>query len=516
MSDSTLIQSILERLRSLSSPARPIYVVGGAVRDIFLQRDIHDLDFVLPGSTRPVARLIADAFGGGFYVLDEVRDTSRVVLQPKGGARLVLDFASIRGESLEDDLRGRDFTLNAMAYHVSDPERLIDPLGGLADLRARLLRACAPTSLEQDPARVLRAVRQALSLKFRIEPGTLQLAHAAVPLLRNISPERQRDELFRILAGRKISQAVQILDHLGVLEVVLPELLTLKGVRQSAPHVSNVWEHTLGVVNHLEYLFDALVGDYNEDASADLMNGLAVMRLGRYRANFARHFETELQPDRPARALLFFAALYHDIAKPVTRTEEPDGKTRFLTHPEKGTALVARRARALVLSGDEVEYIERVVRQHMRVHFLANDLLPESCAEQDQSRPSPTRRSIYRYFRDTGEAGIDICLLSLADMRATYETTLTPQAWLVELDACRALLEAYWENNAEVVSPPRLLNGREVIEAFGLKPGPQIGKLLDAVRERQATGHISSREEALDFARLWVKRLGTNQERQEG
>ena len=180
--DFTLSQSVLAKLRSLSSQARPIYVVGGAVRDVFLQRDSHDLDFVMSGPTHPVARQIADAFDGAFYVMDEERDTSRVVLQSAQGARLLLDFAALRGDTLEDDLSNRDFTVNALAYEVSSPDRLIDPLGGLADLQARRLRVCSPTSLEQDPARTLRAVRQALSLKLKIDPDTLRLVRAAAPL----------------------------------------------------------------------------------------------------------------------------------------------------------------------------------------------------------------------------------------------------------------------------------------------------------------------------------------------
>lgn len=507
--DHELNRAVLEYIAPLSTEKRPIYLVGGAVRDSVLQRTAHDLDFTLPGPTRKLAKGMADAFHGGFYVLDDERDTTRVVLQSAAGERLLLDFASIRGPDLESDLRSRDFTINTLAYDVAHPDRLIDPLGGLADLRNHVIRACAPTSLQQDPARVLRAVRQALSLQFRIEPETLRLVREAAPLLKQISPERQRDELFRILAGRRVSQAVQILDQLGALEQVLPELPALKGVTQSAPHVADVWSHTLGVVSHLERLFEVLVGGYNEDAGADLIHGLAVLRLGRYREHLARHFERYEQVDRPVRALLFFAALYHDIAKPAARVEEPDGKVRFLGHPEDGAAVTARRARQLALSGDEASRAEKIVRQHMRVHFMASG---------PAAVDGPARRSIYRYFRDTGEAGVDICLLSLADMRATYEMTLPQADWLAELDVCRSLLEAYWENSQEVVSPPRLVTGSDVMHTFSLKPGPLIGKILEGVREAQAAGEIQTREEALAFARRIIEGINEPpiEEREEG
>src|SRR5690606_23403950 len=160
------------------------------------------------------------------YMLDEERDTARVILDPGDSSRLVVDFASLRGTDLETDLRGRDFTVNAMAFDVAKPDRLIDPLGGLADLRDNRLRACAPDSFTRDPVRVLRAVRQSLSFHFRIEADTLQSMRAAAPLLPAVSAERQRDELFRMLEGEQVALAVRILDRVGALQHVLPELTT--------------------------------------------------------------------------------------------------------------------------------------------------------------------------------------------------------------------------------------------------------------------------------------------------
>ena len=499
-------QWILEKVRACSTAGQPVYLVGGVVRDRCLNRRCHDLDFVMPGSTRKLARAVADALKGAFYVMDEQRDTTRVVLQSPSNGHWYLDFASIRAGDLEGDLRARDFTVNAMAVDIMQSDRLIDPLNGLADLRAGVLRACSPTSLSDDPARVLRAVRQALSLRFRIDPETVRLVCAAAPLLGRVSPERRRDELFRILAGRQVSQAIQLLDHVGALEQTLPELLALKGERQSAPHVHDIWEHTLAVASHLERLFDALVGDYNEDAGADLMMGLAVMRLGRYREAFARHFSRSDQPDRPVRALLFLAALYHDIAKPATRSLKPgeEGRFQFLGHHEEGAEVAAQRGRALMLSSDEIQRLESVVRCHMRVHWMADSLA--------QTDGKIAGRSVYRYFRAAGESGVDVCLLSAADTRGTYETTLPLKTWTAELDVCRILLEAYWEKSEAVVSPPRLLNGNELMAALGLKPGRLVGKILEVVREGQAAGEIHDREEALELARQWMMEGRAGQE----
>jgi len=493
--EKTLRQRVLDNLQEFSTPERPVYLVGGAVRDILLDRPVHDLDFVLPGETRSLAKEIAQRFNGALYVLDEERNTTRVILPPPAdgsGQQFILDFAALRAPSLEGDLRARDFTINAMAFDVAQPSRLIDPAGGLADLREKRIRACSDTSLSSDPVRVLRAVRQALQFQFRIMPETIRQAKAAAPLLGQVAAERLRDELFRMLDGPQAALAVRLLDHLGALPHVLPELQMLKNVTQPAPHVSDVWDHTLSVVRHLEQLLPPLVGAYREETVADLTVGVAVMRLGRFRYQLEQHYTQADSSSRSRKALLFLAALYHDIAKPAVREEMPGGKIRFLEHQKQGSGVMARRARELALSSQECAWLETIVREHMRVHFLANSFLSES-------RRKPSRRAIYRFFQSTGEAGVDVCLLSLADTRGTYGAELPENVWQAELEVCRELLEAYWEQREEIISPPRLLTGDELMEILQLKPGPEVGRLLDALREAQAAGEVETREEALAF-----------------
>ncbi len=535
--EAKLKQTILETVSEFSTPKRPVYLVGGAVRDTLLDRPVHDLDFILPGETRGLAREVARRLDGALYTLDEERDTTRVVLAgeaPVGGAplgeapvadpgeRILLDFASLRAGDLERDLRARDFTINAMAYDVARPDHLIDPAGGLADLRARRIRACSPTSLSRDPVRVLRAIRLALAFHFAIDPGTVTLIRAAAPLLWQPSAERLRDELFRMFEGSQVAPAVRLLDQVGALDFVLPELAGLKGVTQTAPHVSDVWEHTLSVVQYLEELLrvfhpQVLVGEYQQERVTDPVVASAVLWLERYRSQLAAHFHRNLVPDRSLRGLLFLAALYHDIAKPATRKEMPDGRVRFLEHPARGAEMAAARARALALSADEVARLERIIDHHMRVHFLAN---PIGGPGREPAGEKLSRRSIYRFFKDTGDAGIDICLLSLADLRGTYQVTLPQELWQAELETCRELFEAYWEQSEEVVSPPRFLTGNDVIQEFGLRPGRIVGRLLAAVREAQAAGEVHNRTEALAFARGWMERHAaageTSREESEG
>ena len=323
---------LLKSLRELLPPDQPLYLVGGAVRDALLGRSVHDLDFAVPTGALRLARRLADRLPGAFFPLDAETDTARVIVRRQDGGRDVLDFAGFRGPDLAADLRGRDFTVNAMAIDMRSGET-VDPLGGTQDLREKRLRACSATALSDDPARILRAVRQAAAYGFTIQPETRRLMKAAVPLLPGVSVERQRDELFKMLEGPRPAASMCALELLGVFPQTLPELAALKGVSQSAPHVYDVWEHTLAVLRHLEGILAALAPDYAEEqGNADLFNGLLVSRLGRYRRQIGEHLGTPLNADRSARALLFFAALYHDVAKPQMKTVEESGRTRFLGH----------------------------------------------------------------------------------------------------------------------------------------------------------------------------------------
>ena len=479
-------------------PDHEIYLVGGAVRDMLLNRISRDLDFALPSNGISTARKVANALKADFMILDDERDTGRVIFTDTDGSRTFLDFATYRGENLDKDLRKRDFTFNAIAFDIQT-QTLHDPLNGTADLRAKLIRACSPTSMLDDPVRILRAIRQAAEFDCKIDLDTRKAMKQAANLLPNISPERKRDEFFKILEGPKPDAAIRALEMLGVLPHLLPELPVMKGVEQSEPHIYNVWEHTLSVLGYLETIIAALRIGYSAEDTNDMFTGLLTLRIGRFREQFAEHFEKSLNTDRSVRAALFFAALYHDVQKPATKSMDETGRIRFLDHDTQGAEVASQRGREFNLSNDEIERIENVVRHHMRFHFFTSRL------EGDKKEPS--RKAIYRFFRDTGEAGIDLVLLGLADLRGAAGHTLSQETWVAALDIARNLLENYWEKPQETVAPPRLLDGNELMKELNIQPGRIIGQLLEAIREGQATGKISTREDAMVFARDEMSRL---------
>jgi tRNA nucleotidyltransferase/poly(A) polymerase len=487
---------ILDLVHDCLAPDQEIYLVGGALRDALLGRESQDLDFVVPADGIRLGRRIADTLQADFYPLDEKRDTGRVILSVRDGRRANLDFATYRGSSLDDDLRARDFTINALAFDLRT-EQIHDPLNGAQDIRSKTIRACNPESFKDDPVRILRAVRQAVELDFQIDQATRKDMKESVNHLRDVSAERLRDEIFHILERPGADAAFRVLERLGALAQILPELPALKGVEQPKPHQYDVWTHTLAVIRALDDILAVLAPGYDPESTGDLFTGLLAVQLGRYRERFGAHQKGTLASERTQRGLLFFAALFHDVAKPECQTVGEDGRVRFWGHDERGSEIAAARARALHLSNGEIERVRAIIRHHMRLNFHSNRL-------EGQGMP-PSRKAIYRFFRDTGEAGVDLVLLALADTRATRGPALSQENWTAVLDVCRIFLENYWEKPQETVSPPVLLNGYEVMREFGLEPGPQVGLVMEAIREAQATGEVTSREEALTYGRIWLE-----------
>ncbi len=482
----TPVVNTLQRI--LSEDAASVYLVGGVVRDAFWGLPVHDVDLVVPGGGFRVARRIADALGGKFYKLDPERETGRAIFW-REGKRWVVDVANFRGGDLLADLQGRDFTLNAVAVPLAGSlDGVIDPLNGLSDAQNRILRRCSPTSLADDPIRALRAVRLSTRFHLRIEPATLSDLRREGPRLIAASAERVRDEFMALLGDPRPAAGLRVLDSLGLLALIVPEVNAMRGVQQSLPHRSDVWEHTLATVERLAAVLHTISPQRTEDNAAQAGLGLIVYALDRFRSQLQTHLAQAWPDERPHTALLTLAALLHDSGKPAT--QEVDGeRIRFWGHDAAGAVLAEERGRALKLSKGEIVRLCGIVRHHLRPLLLDGE-------------PILSRRAVYRFWRDCGPAGIDVCLLALADHLATVGPALETGAWSHLLQTVGTLLEAAYQADAPALtSLPPLVTGDDLMRALALPPGPQIGLLLEQLREAQAAGEIHTAAEALALAR---------------
>lgn len=468
----------------LSGQKVKAYLVGGFIRDALLERATADIDIALAADALELAPKIADALGGKFVPLDKQNRICRVVVMDKkapSGGRWQLDFTSFE-DSIEQDLSRRDFTIDAIAVDLEEVSRedftAIDPFGGQADLRNKVIRAVAETAFEDDAVRLLRAARLAAELGFSLDEKTKALVKSQSQLIADVAGERLREELVRLLAVPHPERFLPHLDELGLITALFPELAGTKGVEQPKEHSWNVFDHSLQTVIAVDFLLHQGSWPYASDE---------VLAVVPWSDTLAEHFAQKVGGSS-RRSLLKLAALLHDICKPETKAVGEDGRTHFLGHAKLGAAAAADILARLRFSGKEAKLVEIVINYHMRPGQMSQQGLP-------------TQRAIYRYFRDTSEAGIDILFLSLADHLATRGPNLDMAGWREHARMVEYVLEKHFEQQ-KLVEPVRLVDGHDLIKIFGLSPGPALGEMLEAVREAQASGELANRQEALDYIRL--------------
>lgn len=481
--------SILTAVSDFLSGLVKAYLVGGFIRDSLLGRATADIDIALAADALELAPKIADALGGKFVLLDKQNRVCRVVVMDKkapSGGRWQLDFTTLEG-GIEPDLGRRDFTIDAIAADLAEVGgedlTLIDPFGGQADLKNKTIRAVAETVFEDDAVRLLRGVRLAAELGFALDKPTEALVKSQCQLVADVAGERLREELVRLLAVPHPERFLPHLDELGLITALFPELDKAKGVEQPKEHSWNVFDHSLQTVIAVDFILHQGSWQYGGDK---------VLALVPWSDELTGHFAQKVGGGSSRRALLKLAALLHDICKPETKAVGEDGRTHFLGHDKLGAAAAADILARLRFSGKEAKLVEIVINYHMRPGQMSQQGLP-------------TQRAIYRYFRDCGEAGIDILFLSLADHLATRGPNLDIAGWTEHARMVEYVLEKHFEQQ-KLVEPTRLVDGNDLINIFGLSPGPAIGEILEAVREAQASGELNDREEALDYIR---QRLAT-------
>ncbi|MGH2854369.1 MAG: HD domain-containing protein [Solirubrobacteraceae bacterium] len=455
-----------------------------------------DLDVVLDGEPREAARALARAAGrspiGGAtaFALSEEYGGWRVVA--RDGAWQV-DVERLRGATLEDDLGLRDFTVNAIAERLGEPGggtgETIDPWGGVEDLAHRRLRAVAPRAFADDPLRVLRLVRLAVELDFEPDAPTRAQALTHAPGLRAVAGERVFVELRRILGTPRAVHGVELMGEVGATPVVLPELHATRGVQQSRYHHLDVYGHTLEVLARTIELTTAC--ERGASPLAALLAGeeqTDPAQLGRYTSTLAALLAEPLADGLTRGGALRWGALLHDAAKPLTREVRPtDGRVTFIGHDALGAQVAGEALGRLRVSGRLRAYVAALVRHHLRLGFLVHD-------------PQPlARRSVFAYLRACEPVEVDVTLLSVADRLATRGER-AQESIDAHLRLARRMLGDAIRWRAEG-SPQPLLRGDELASELGVPEGPRLGELLEALLEAQYAGEVSTREDALAYAR---------------
>ncbi|HUH81683.1 MAG TPA: HD domain-containing protein [Solirubrobacteraceae bacterium] len=487
---------------------REAWLVGGTTRDRLLGRASADIDVVLPGDVEQAARALARAAPrAACFELSSEHRAWRVVCGEQGWQA---DLEPMRAATLEQDLRLRDFTVNAIAEPLSGGEP-IDPVGGIEDLRAGRLRAASPKAFVEDPLRVMRLARVAVELDLEPEPETLALARTAAPLLAGVSAERVFAELGRILSAAQARRGIELLVSVGAGEAVLPELVRLRGIQQSRYHHADVYEHTLEVLDRTVTLTHALAGAGHAgaepdagaddgagvvDAGAALVSTSAAAQVravlasmdGQLRARLASVLAEPLADELTRGQALAWGALLHDAAKPRTQGISGEGgRVTFIGHDVAGAELAREVLGRLRASERLRSFVAGLVRGHLRLGFLVHEPQPLS------------RRAVFGYLRACSPVEVDVTLLSIADRLATRGDR-AKEAIDAHLQlAIVTLPDALdWHSKGPPAVP---LRGDDLARELGIAHGPRLGELLEELLEARYAGDIKSRSEAVAYAR---------------
>jgi poly(A) polymerase len=453
-----------------------LYLVGGALRDLILDRTNQDpdFDFCLKSGALKFGAKLAREIRCAFVILDQEHAACRLV--KKINQKIyTFDFSDFRAATLEKDLLHRDFTINSMAlglkevFGQQDLGRLIiDPYSGRADLLAKIIKVTGRGSFKEDPLRILRAFSFSCSLGFGIDKETLRLAKNEKNKISAVSGERIREELFKILDSSLSYICLVNLDKLKILEIIFPEIKPMRRIGQGPYHHLDVWQHTLETLSQFEL----------------------ILKWAHKTPGINDYLQEEIAGSRRRSSLLKLACILHDIGKPKALRREK-GKIIFHGHERIGLGLTRVISRRLKLSNDEGRVLGKIVLWHLRPGYLANN-------------PQPTARAIFRFFRDTGNEALAVLLLSLADQRATKGPQTTAFSRLRHEKTVKALMRKLLKQKDQKKSA-RFLNGNHLMRKFKLPASPLIGELLTELEEAQAIGKIKNKIEAWQLAASLIK-----------
>lgn len=466
-------------LRVAKSAQKPLYIVGGTVRDYLLRRASSDLDLAVDLDPYHYAGMLAEELGGGTIVplARGAEAAARFVWQ-----REQVDLSSFRGgvKSIEDDLLLRDFTVNAMAidfaalYEREDPQ-LIDPTGGENDLRLGKVQHL-PRAFVDDPVRLLRGYRLAAVFDFTLTKETRKEVEKEAANIISVAAERIFLEMQYIFESPRTAKTLEMMADDGLLPHLLPELYVADGVEQPEFHHLDVLGHSFLALKMMEKII-ASPKDYypeHEELFAQYLEKPAVVRG------------------------LKWSALMHDVGKPATRAVRADknGRVTFYGHDEVGKKIFTSYAKKSKWSHADSELVGGLISMHMHPFHLCNVLREKML--------SP--RAALKLSQRAGDNLAGLFLLAMADSLAS-EGEKKPEEMESELaELFNVVQKIYEETIAPVVEGPKLVTGHDLISTFGLPPGPLFGHIMSELELARVEGIVTDRAEAI----AWIERFLEN------
>lgn len=437
-----------------------IYAVGGVLRDFYLDIENFDRDIIVDKTdARDFAQKLAVELDASFVPLDEENKIYRLVLQDKIH---YIDIANPIGETLEDDLKRRDLTLNSIAINLKTL-KIIDLNNGINDLKEGKIRHISEQNLIDDPLRILRAYRFEAMLGFELDKDLKEIIKKHATKIHQSAVERISYEFLKLFSGDYSAKTLIEMDESGLIKEILPIAAELKKVPPNLHHHLNLFEHSIEVVNQIQKLY--------ENSPLEVKEHLQKVDFGG---------TTRL-------AHLKLAGFLHDIGKPDTWTiEENTGKHRFIKHDDLGAKMAVSMLKNAKFSKKQIDYISKMIKFHIYPSHVV-------------AAPNMTDKIYMRFIRKMENEVIDVIILAMADRLSARGVEITDDIVKKNINNLQKLLDFYLNIQDSLEPLPKLLSGEEIMEILQISPSPQLGEIIKAIQEAQLSGEISTREEALAF-----------------
>lgn len=433
------------------------YLVGGSLRDFFIGQTTCDRDITIKNADL-FAQKLAEEFDGTLVTLDPENKIYRVVLNDKIN---YLDISEMQGICIEDDLKRRDFTINAIAYNLAD-DSFVDTTGGLKDLESKILRHIKDENFEDDPLRILRAFRFYAVTGFEMTPELEIALKKYLHLALNPSPERISYEILKLFGGKYASKSLLKMDEIGLLEKIFPIIKEMKQVPPNTHHHLGLFYHVVETVRQIEIIYERLEGEEKEHLDSVDFGGF------------------------PRINHLKLTGFLHDIGKFSTWTIEESGRHRFIKHDDVGSKMVVPILKQMKFSKKQIEYISCLIKNHI---YPSNVIVA----------PDLNEKVMMRYVRKMENNVIDNIVLAKADRLSARGVDVTQQMVDANLNGLSTLLQFYLEKKSSLKPLPKLLDGKEIMDLKGIKQSPELGKIIKSLQEAQLNGEVNTREEAVSY-----------------
>lgn len=455
---------MLQFIKNFLPRQKDIYIIGGSIRDLLLGRVPADYDIACAGNPEKFAEKILSRSGGH---LVRIGKSGQMIFRVISDGT-IFDIAPLNGSSIEEDLKKRDFTVNAVAYDLFSG-KIIDCFGGLTDLSDKKVRMVSKTIFINDAVRLIRAYRIGACLNFEIESRTAESIAWHANLLESVAGERIRAELLSLLdTPASYSYLIQMANN-GLLGIVFPGFDRLKGCFQNSYRHFDVFEHTLSAFEHLETMLSK---------PEDILSGIP--------GEICRYIEKA----RPA--LIKCAILIHDIGKPLAKTWDGCGKYRFYGHARKSAEMAQLIVQRLKFSNHEQRFVDSIVRNHMKPLSLF------TAHEKNMN----LQRGIFRFYKKCGDNTPAVLLAAIADIKAKQHKMTSRDNDFISF--IKKLIYDYFMTYQIVCAKPPLITGHDLIHVFGLTPSPLFKKILNFVDEARFTHAVKTKSEALELVRNYL------------